>query len=300
MADGGWIKLYRVLLDDDLWIDCTPVQKVVMITLLLMANHKERKWIWQGKKFVAKPGQMVTSLESIKGESGKGVSIRAVRTSLAKFETVGFLTSKSTNSGRLITVVNWAKYQSSIEEVTNELTSNRQATDKQLTTNKNVKNDKNERKSSRKADTELTSWSRWQKIWGFPNAIAQQDLMTWIDEFGDDLVTWVIEYAARRDVQNRSADKYLERVFDGYRKQGINTVQQAEAAAKEHAEVARASAPRTQQARYGKPLRQEAVPEWMQAGYHPPKQEVSAEDKAELAEKLKELEQLRSRNATSS
>ncbi|MFT8412140.1 MAG: DNA replication protein DnaD, partial [Schleiferilactobacillus perolens] len=146
MADGGWIKLYRVLLDDDLWIDCTPVQKAVMITLLLMANHKERKWIWQGKKFSAKPGQLVTSLESIKGKAGKGVSIRAVRTSLTKFENVGFLTNQSTNSGRLVTIANWAKYQEGIEESTNELTGNRQATDKQATTNKNVKNDKNEKK----------------------------------------------------------------------------------------------------------------------------------------------------------
>lgn len=159
MADGGWIKLYRVLLDDDLWINCTPVQKVVMVTLLLMANHKERKWIWQGKKFSAKPGQMVTSLESIKGKSGKGVSIRAVRTSLTKFESVGFLTSESTNSGRLVTIANWAKYQEGIKEATNELTGNRQATDKQVTTNKNDKNDKKKTPSS--SDLE----SRFDELW---------------------------------------------------------------------------------------------------------------------------------------
>jgi hypothetical protein len=192
MADGGWIKLYRVLLDDDLWIDCTPVQKVVMITLLLMANHKERKWIWQGKKFAAKPGQLVTSLESIKGKAGKGVSIRAVRTSLTKFENVGFLTSESTNSGRLVTIANWAKYQECIEESTNELTGNRQATDKQVTTNKNVKNDKNEKKEdsqhSRKrkyADDSpemIEAVYLWEKIKGNNPEHRKPNLQSWADD----------------------------------------------------------------------------------------------------------------------
>lgn len=192
MADGGWIKLYRVLLDDDLWIDCTPVQKVVMITLLLMANHKERKWIWQGKKFIANPGQMVTSLDSIKGKSGKGVSIRAVRTSLAKFENVGFLTSKSTNSGRLVTIANWAKYQEGIEEATSELTGNRQATDKQLTTNKNVKNDKNEKKEdsqqSRKREYAdgspemIEAVYLWEKIKGNNPEHRKPNLQAWADD----------------------------------------------------------------------------------------------------------------------
>lgn len=189
MADGGWIKLYRVLLDDDLWIDCTPVQKVVMITLLLMANHKERKWIWQGKKFIANPGQMVTSLDSIKQKSGKGVSIRAVRTSLNKFENVGFLTSKSTNSGRLVTIANWAKYQEGIEEATSELTGNRQATDKQLTTNKNVKNEKKEdSQQSRKreyADDSpemIEAVYLWEKIKGNNPEHRKPNLQSWADD----------------------------------------------------------------------------------------------------------------------
>ena len=45
--------------------------------------------------------------------------------------------------------------------------------------------------------------------------------------------------------------------------------------------------------RFGKPKRHEATPEWMQEGYEAPKQEVTEADKAELAEQLKELEQLR-------
>ena|SRR3712207_1364942 len=135
----GWIKLHRKILDSPLWKDCTLQQKVVMITLLLMANHEPKKWIYNGEEFTCKAGQFVTSLKSIQQEAGQDISIMQIRTSLAKFEKFGFLTSKSTNKNRLITIVNWDLYQSESKDITSNLTSNQQATNKQLTTNKNVR-----------------------------------------------------------------------------------------------------------------------------------------------------------------
>lgn len=44
-------------------------------------------------------------------ECGEGVTIQNVRTALERFEKLGFLTSISTKTGRLITIVNWEKYQ---------------------------------------------------------------------------------------------------------------------------------------------------------------------------------------------
>lgn len=139
MSNKGWIKLHRHLMDKAIWTDSTPEHKTILITLLMMANHKVKEWEWKGEKYVAKPGQFVTSLEKIAINAGKGVSIQNVRTALKKFEKYGFLTNESTNKNRLITIENWESYQCKDEEVT----SNQQATNKQLTTNKNVKNDKN-------------------------------------------------------------------------------------------------------------------------------------------------------------
>ena len=48
--DNGWIKLYRVLLDKYIWLRSTPEQKVILITLLLMANHEPHKWVWNKKR----------------------------------------------------------------------------------------------------------------------------------------------------------------------------------------------------------------------------------------------------------
>jgi hypothetical protein len=110
-----------------------------------MANHAEKEWEWKGERYKVKPGQFVTSLKAIAEKCGDGVSIRNVRTALERFEKYEFLTNESTNRNRLITITNWEFYQSKEEEPTKQLTSNRQATDKQLTTNKNDKNDKNDK-----------------------------------------------------------------------------------------------------------------------------------------------------------
>lgn len=150
---GGWIKLYRQLLEKPIWQESTPEQKVILITLLSMANHEEKEWEWQGEPYKASPGQFVTSLESIKRKCGKGISLQNVRTALKRFEKYEFLTSKPTNKNRLITIVNWEVYQSKDVDLTKEVTSNSQATHKQLTTNKNYKNDKNEKNNNSPRNT---------------------------------------------------------------------------------------------------------------------------------------------------
>ena len=144
MSDrGGWIVLHRKLLDKPIWFESTAEQKVILITLLLMANHAEKEWEWQGQKYVAKPGQFVTSLSKIAEVCGEGISFQNVRTALKRFEKYGFLTNESTNKNRLITINNWAFYQNNPNDTNiqpnKQLTSNQQATNKQLTTNNNDK-----------------------------------------------------------------------------------------------------------------------------------------------------------------
>lgn len=149
MASQGWIKLHRELLDKAIWKTSTSEQKIILITLLLMANHEENEWEWNGERYKVQPGQMITSLKSIAEACGGGVTIRNVRTAIDRFEKYGFLTNQSTNKNRLVTIVNYKKYQGEEYQgdkaTDKQLTSNRQATDKQLTTNKNDKNDKNDK-----------------------------------------------------------------------------------------------------------------------------------------------------------
>lgn len=148
MSDG-WVKIHRELFGHPIWKNSTPEQKVILVTLISMANHEPNKWEWGGEEFEVKRGQMVTSLDSIADKCGNGVSIRNVRTALQRFEKLEFLTNKSTNKGRLITICNYCKWQDVPSETDKQtdkrVTSNRQAPDKRVTTNKNDKNNKNEK-----------------------------------------------------------------------------------------------------------------------------------------------------------
>lgn len=145
---NGWIKLHRELLEKPIWTASTPEQKTILITLLAMANHKEKEWEWKGHKYVAKPGQFVTSLPSIVEKSGKGISVQNVRTALKRFEKLEFLTDESTKQNRLITLLNWGLYQHTEGDLTDDLTVSQQTTNSQLTANKNVRRKEGKKRES--------------------------------------------------------------------------------------------------------------------------------------------------------
>jgi hypothetical protein len=155
----GWIKLHRELLEKAIWRFSTPEQKVILITLLMMANHEPKEWEWKGKKFMCNPGQMITSLRSIKKIAGKGISIKNIRTCLQRFQKYEFLAYKSAKTGRLVTIINWESYQSN----KNRWQGNRQTGGKQVATNKNDKNDKNKEKIY-KRESVCMKESEYQKL----------------------------------------------------------------------------------------------------------------------------------------
>lgn len=170
MPQQGWVKLHRKILEDELWIDCTPEQKVIMMTLLMLANHDDKSWIWQGKKFSIKAGQLITSIESIRKISGKNISSKNVRSALVKFKKYGFLANESAKTGRLITIANWAKYQSNDEEVAKQEAKRWQRGGKEVATNKNVKNEEN-------INTRATGTleSDFEKLWKlYPKKIGKK------------------------------------------------------------------------------------------------------------------------------
>jgi len=153
LVNSGWVKLWREMLSKAIWSSSSPEQKTVLITVLLLANHERNEWIWKGEKYSCNAGQLITSLRSLQEACGDGVSMQNVRTALVKFEKLGFLTNESTKTGRLITIVNWAKYQGDGESTNKafnkEVTKHSQSTNKALTPNKNDKNDKNDKKRER-------------------------------------------------------------------------------------------------------------------------------------------------------
>lgn len=280
MSDrGGWIVLHRKLLDKPIWFESTAEQKVILITLLLMANHAEKEWEWQGQKYVAKPGQFVTSLSKIAEVCGEGISFQNVRTALKRFEKYGFLTNESTNKNRLITINNWAFYQDNPnqpnKQPNKQLTSNQQATNKQLTTNNNdkqINNVTNNVVVDEQVDPISKAIRTYEQVFGLANAINIQTIQYWCQDLSPELVIKALEITSSN---NARSFKYTEAILRDWEKRGIQTVEDVEALEKQR-EVQRQEKPKTHS--YGN-RRIEEVPDH----FKNPPQEISNPESVESA-----------------
>ena len=131
----SWVKLHKKLIDKPIWKNSTLEQRVILITLLCSVNDEATEWDYNGEKFIVEAGQLVTSIaEIVEMCDDKNITTSKVRTALARFEKLGFLTSKITNKFRLVSIVNWGVYQLDEEENRKQnskhLTSTSQALDK--------------------------------------------------------------------------------------------------------------------------------------------------------------------------
>jgi len=142
----GYFKIWRSLYSKPIWLNSTLEQQVILLTLMAMANFGPKQWEWEGKQFDVKPGQFITSLNSIKENSGNNVSIQNIRTALKRFEKLDFLTNQSTKTGRLLTLANWGEYQRETSEANiapnKDLTKTSQRPNKDLTTREEGKEGK--------------------------------------------------------------------------------------------------------------------------------------------------------------
>ncbi len=238
MSDrGGWIVLHRKLLDKPIWFESTAEQKVILITLLLMANHAEKEWEWQGQKYIAKPGQFVTSLSKIAEVCGEGISFQNVRTALKRFEKYGFLTNESTNKNRLITINNWAFYQNNPNDTNRQpnkqLTSNQQATNKQLTTNNNdkqINNVTNNVVVDKQIDPISKAIRTYEQVFGLASSINIQNIQYWCQDLSPELVIKALEITSKSNARNF---KYTEAILRSWEKQGIQTIEDVDALEKQ-------------------------------------------------------------------
>lgn len=128
MNENGWILLHKSLFDWEWWDDHNTTR--VFITCLLMANWKDKQW----KGITIKRGSFVTSLQSLSKKTG--VSIMSVRTSLSRLKSTHELTSKTNNKYTVISINKYDEYQPA------NTPANKRLTNKQQTTNNNLKNNK--------------------------------------------------------------------------------------------------------------------------------------------------------------
>ena len=135
----GWIKIHRQILNWEWYKDINV--KILFIHLLLTANHQGKNWKGQ----LVKRGQKLTSLQHLANETG--LTLQQTRTALIKLKSTGEITYTTTNKYTLVTITKYDDYQFIDEKITNKITNNQtneqQTNNKQITTNKNDKNNKN-------------------------------------------------------------------------------------------------------------------------------------------------------------
>lgn len=111
MAEGNWIKLYRKMIDDPIFVNSTGPQVKVLMTVMFLAAWTPKKWDVLGHEFTIQPGEVFISTRDLADRAGDDVSHKVVRGALARFEKLGFWTLKRAHTGTLIHIVNWRKYQ---------------------------------------------------------------------------------------------------------------------------------------------------------------------------------------------
>ena len=156
MKTGGFITLHRQILDWEWYKE--PNTFCLFVYLLLTANYEDGRF--QGR--VVKRGQLVTSLTNI--STNTGLTIRQTRTALEHLISTGEVTNESTSQYRVISIVNYDKYQSerqtirqtndkqSTNELTNDRQTDRQTNRQQYNNNNNNNKDTNEQGNNIKRD----------------------------------------------------------------------------------------------------------------------------------------------------
>lgn len=140
---NGWIKLHRKLLENPI-VYKDQDYFIVWITLLLMAAHEEKNVLLNGQKIQLHPGQLITGRKQLSEKTH--VEQHKVDRILKVLKNEQQIEQQTTTGGRLITLINWTKYQES-EQQNEQQVSNEWATSEQRVSTiqecKNVKKEKN-------------------------------------------------------------------------------------------------------------------------------------------------------------
>lgn len=119
------------------------------------------------------------------------------------------MTRKATNKFTLVTIANYELYQFDDTKLTNNVTNERQTNDKQMTTNKEYKNNKNIYSSS--------IVSEYEKNIGTLNGIVLEELESYAEDMSEELIIEAIHIASRN---NKRSWSYVKAILDRWTRNG--------------------------------------------------------------------------------
>lgn len=179
--EQGWIKLHRKLLENP--IIRKPSYLALWVVLLLKANHKDNKMIWNGNIIVVKEGQMITGRKSLSEETN--IPESTIEDILKFLETQHQIQQQKTTKFRLITIVNWKDHQSPDIKSNNKATTKQQQADTNNNDN-NTKKDKNTETSSVEVVSIIDEFKKWNpsaKNW-YKNTTQRKACEDLVESYG--------------------------------------------------------------------------------------------------------------------
>lgn len=144
-SQEGWVKVYRRLTSKGYYQDSEYVH--LWVHILLRANHEPKEFLWNGVLKKVQAGQFIAGRQVLSRETG--ISESKVERILKTFESEQQIEQQKTNRFRLITILNWPKYQQSEQQIEQPVNNKRTTSEQPVDTNKNEKNDKNEKNIDR-------------------------------------------------------------------------------------------------------------------------------------------------------
>jgi len=227
----GWISLYRSIQDHWLWQEKPFSKGQAWLDLLLLANHKDNKFLLGNELIEVKKGSFVTSQKKLRERWGWGNG--KLRSFLKLIEEDGMIKQQADKKKTVITIVKYEEFQTGSRPCTSmdseevrtasglQADYNRTGNGSLADTNNNDNND------NKYINNNISPIEVYQNnIFPMPGAIEIQGINDWSSELGNELVIYAIEIAAEN---NARSWKYIEHTLMDWNDNNIKTLDQAKA-----------------------------------------------------------------------
>lgn len=217
----GWVSIHRKIMNNPVWQD--PKLLKLWMLCLLEASHKEHEQLVGRQVIKLLPGQFVTGRFSLAESYNDGmkkaekVNERTLWRWLKSLEDGGFLTINPTTKYSVVSISNWALYQTNDHQMSNKCPTNVQ----QVSTNNNGNN------VLREEEEEDNPIRLFEKNFPPMTPIQMEGLWKWVDDFGNqEVVCLAVKETAL--INPRVPFSYLQRLLGDWYNRKLFTTEAVE------------------------------------------------------------------------
>ena len=213
MAAQGWISVHRQLQEHWLWEDKPFSKGQAWIDILMLASHKDNKFLLGNELTEIKTGSFITSIEKLRRRWGWS------NTKVVKFlnllESDGMIQRKSDTKKTVITVEKYSDYQ--LSDAT-ETMPKRYDDDAETIPKHTINNDNNDNNDNKLYDDDIAAVFTTFQHCGFQiTGYTSEELIVLTEEYS---VEWVIEALKRAADRGKKTLAYVRGILSSWKEKG--------------------------------------------------------------------------------